>query len=240
MTTPAQARLAVVLDTGDDAAFTHGALAAHAPHAGRITLHPTPGTTSDATLAGDLLLALGKLPRLPGRFPHGRPPLWEAAAAWMAALEVTCLTVLRAHLLDERRLARLLGLQRQTGIRLTLVVHRPRLTAALTRALAGTGYTTVETRPGAGSPSMPWTGSSPTTVPGPAPAAASRGRSSTSSALHLLRRVRPRAPTSPTVCMRRHRTQLVPPPSRRPSSYAPRSSSSSLPAWTASTTPAAP
>ncbi|TDU73464.1 hypothetical protein [Streptomyces sp. KS 21] len=65
----------------------------------------------------------------------------------MAALEVTCLTVLRAHLLDERRLERLLGLQRQTGIRLTLVVHRPRLTAALTRTLAATGHTTVETLP---------------------------------------------------------------------------------------------
>ncbi|MFD9412662.1 hypothetical protein ACFWBN_37445 [Streptomyces sp. NPDC059989] len=79
MTTPATPRLAVVLDAGDDATFTHTALAAHAPHAGRITLHPTPGTTSDTALAGDLLLALGKPTHLPGRFltavRHcGRPP----------------------------------------------------------------------------------------------------------------------------------------------------------------------
>ncbi|MEU9256645.1 hypothetical protein AB0D66_33355 [Streptomyces sp. NPDC048270] len=57
------------------------------------------------------------------------------------------MTVLRAHLLDERRLERLLSLQRQTGVHLTLVVHRPRLTAALTRALATTGRTIVETLP---------------------------------------------------------------------------------------------
>ncbi|WP_280919106.1 hypothetical protein [Streptomyces sp. SPB4] len=137
--------MAVVLDCGDDAAFTHTALAAHAPHAGRITLHPAPGTTSDTALAGDLLFALGKPAHLPGRFPHGRPPLWEAASAWTTALAVTRLTVLRTHLLDERRLQRLLGLQRQTGIHLTLVVHRPRLTAALTRALAATGHTTART-----------------------------------------------------------------------------------------------
>ncbi|MEV8535810.1 hypothetical protein [Streptomyces sp. NPDC051211] len=145
MSPPATPRLAVVLDTGDDAAFTHAALAAHAPHAGRITLHPAPGTTSDTALASDLLFALGKPAHLPGRFPHGRPPLWEAASAWTAALALARLTVLRAHLLDERRLERLIGLQRQTCIHLTLVVHRPRLTAALTRALAATRYTTVST-----------------------------------------------------------------------------------------------
>ncbi|MFF3653616.1 hypothetical protein ACFYXV_33880 [Streptomyces sp. NPDC002181] len=141
MTTPVQARLAVVLDCGDDAAFTHEALAAHAPQAGRITLHPAPGTTSDTALAGDLLYALGKPAHLQGRFPHGRPPLWEAASAWTTALAVTRLTVLRAHLLDDRRLQRLLALRRQTGIHLTLVVHRPRLTAALTRALGPVPHT---------------------------------------------------------------------------------------------------
>ena len=56
MTPSATHRRAVVLDSGDDAAFTHTALAAHAPHAGRITLHPAPGTTSDTALAGDLLV----------------------------------------------------------------------------------------------------------------------------------------------------------------------------------------
>ncbi|MFI6690025.1 hypothetical protein [Streptomyces sp. NPDC050485] len=146
MTPPtAQPSLALVLDSGDDAAFTHSALAAHAPLAGRITLHPGPGTTGDTALAHDLLLALGKPAHIPGRFPHGRPPLWEAAAAWTTALAITRMTVLRAHLLNERRVHRILDLWRQTGIHLTLVVHRPRLTAALDRALADTGHTTVRT-----------------------------------------------------------------------------------------------
>ncbi|MCM1976495.1 hypothetical protein [Streptomyces sp. G1] len=133
--------LALVFDSGDDAAFTHSALAAHHPAAGRVTLHPGPGTTSDTALAHDLLLALGKPAHIPGRFPHGRPPLWEAASAWTTALAVTRLTVLRAHLLDERRLQRILTLWKQTAIHLTLVVHRPRLTVALDRALAGLPHT---------------------------------------------------------------------------------------------------
>ncbi|TDU73465.1 hypothetical protein EDD91_0005 [Streptomyces sp. KS 21] len=62
MTSPVQARLVVVLDCGDDAAFTHEALTAHAPHAGRITLHPTPGTTSDAALAGICFLPWASRP----------------------------------------------------------------------------------------------------------------------------------------------------------------------------------
>lgn len=137
--------LALVLDSGDDAAFTHSALAAHHPAAGRITLHPGPGTTRDTALAHDLLLALGKPVHIPGRFPHNRPPLWEAAAAWTTALEVTRLTVLRAHLLDARRLQRILTLWQQTAIHLTLVVHRPRLTSALDRALAGLPHTRATT-----------------------------------------------------------------------------------------------
>ncbi|MFE5675471.1 hypothetical protein ACFQ7B_04930 [Streptomyces erythrochromogenes] len=146
MTLPAApTNTAVVLDAGDDAAFTHAALAAHAPQAGRITLHPGPGTTSDTALASDLLHALDKPARLPGRYPYSRPPLWEAATAWTTALAITRLTVLRAHLLDQRRLQRLLGLQHQTGIHLTLVVHRPRPTAALHRALADSDHITVRT-----------------------------------------------------------------------------------------------
>ncbi|MFJ3966088.1 hypothetical protein [Streptomyces sp. NPDC090036] len=173
----ARTGLAVVLDSGDDAAFTHAALAAHAPQAGRITLHPGPGTTSDTALAHDLLQALGKPAHTPGSFSHGRPPLWEAAAAWTTALTVTRLTVLRAHLLDERRLQRLLGLWRQTGVHLTLVVHRPRLTAALHRALDPSDHTTVRTLTEAQvlylgdavSPSLP-----PAAPALPAPTAASR------------------------------------------------------------------
>ncbi|MFJ8313501.1 MULTISPECIES: hypothetical protein [unclassified Streptomyces] len=243
MTPPtAQPSLALVLDCEDDAAFTHTALAAHAPQAGRITLHPGPGTTGDTDLAHDLLLALGKPAHIPGRFPHGRPPLWEAAAAWTTALAVTRLTVLRAHLLNERRLHRILDLWRQTGIHITLVVHRPRLTAALDRALAATGHTTVRTLteahalyrggdtpgdtpprrlprrrpPGGGSPSNPWTAWSPTTAPGPAPLPAPRSRSSISSAQLPCRRRPPSPPCWPTVCTPRQLTRPAPRPSRQP------------------------
>ena len=89
--------VAVVLDRHHDVLHTHTALAAHHPPSGRITLHPGPGTTSETGLAHDLLVALGKPPLLPGRFPGGRQPAWEAATAWMSALGVPRLTVLRAH-----------------------------------------------------------------------------------------------------------------------------------------------
>ncbi|MFH9590117.1 hypothetical protein ACH4LS_33915 [Streptomyces luteogriseus] len=130
----------VVIDRHDDTLHTHTALAAHQPSSGRITLHPGPGTTSETGLAHDLLVALGKPPLLPGRFPGGRQPAWEAATAWMTALPATRLTVLRAHRLTARRTMRLLQLQAHTGIHLTLVCHRPHLPAALHQALRTADY----------------------------------------------------------------------------------------------------
>ncbi|WP_405504036.1 hypothetical protein [Streptomyces purpurascens] len=132
--------VAVVIDAGDDAVHTHTAMVAHHPSSGRITLHPGPGTTSETGLAHDLLAALGKPPLLPGRFPAGRQPAWEAAAAWITALPVTRLTVLRAHRLTARRTMRLLQLRALTGIHLTLVCHRPHLPAALHQALQTADY----------------------------------------------------------------------------------------------------
>ncbi|WLQ53634.1 hypothetical protein P8A21_39445 (plasmid) [Streptomyces poriferorum] len=130
----------VVIDPGDDVIHTHTALAAHHLPSGRITLHPGPGTTSETGLAHDLLAALGKPPLLPGRFPSGRQPAWEAATAWITALPVTRLTVLRAHRLTARRAMRLLQLQALTGVHLTLVCHRPYLPAALHQALRTADY----------------------------------------------------------------------------------------------------
>lgn len=133
--------LAVVLDAADDAAHTHSALAAHDLGAGRVTLHPGPGTSGETALGHDLLAASGKPPQLPGGFPGGRQPVWEAATAWIDALPVTRLTVLRAHRLTSRRIERLLYLREATGIHLTLVLHRPRPTAALDRALGPVPHT---------------------------------------------------------------------------------------------------
>ncbi|MFD4879571.1 hypothetical protein ACFWOB_40290 [Streptomyces sp. NPDC058420] len=132
--------VAVVIDPGDDAVHTHTALAAHHVPSGRITLHPGPGTTSETGLAHDLLAALGKPPLLPGGFPAGRQPAWEAATAWITAVPVTRLTVLRAHRLTARRTMRLLELRDFTGIHLTLVCRRPHLPAALHQALQTADY----------------------------------------------------------------------------------------------------
>jgi len=133
----------LVLDRYDDAAHTHAALAARDPVAGRITLHPGPGTTSDTALAHDLLAALGKPPLLPGRYPPGRQPAWEAATAWIHAMPAARLTVLRAHRLNAGRLERLLYLRDATGIALTLVCHRPHPPAALHRALHAVPHTVI-------------------------------------------------------------------------------------------------
>ncbi|MEU9797032.1 hypothetical protein AB0E27_41930 [Streptomyces sparsogenes] len=135
--------IALVMDPHDDAAHTHAALAAHHPPSGRITLHPGPGTTSDTALAHDLLAALGRPPLLPGRFPSGRQPAWEAATAWVTAQPVTRLTVLRAHRLTARRTERLLQLLAGTGIHLTLVCHRPRLPATLHQALQAVDHAVI-------------------------------------------------------------------------------------------------
>ncbi|MFJ2565723.1 hypothetical protein ACIO02_22665 [Streptomyces sp. NPDC087568] len=137
------AAVTLVMDPHDDAVHTHAALAAHHPPSGRITLHPGPGTTSDTALAHDLLAALGRPPLLPGRFPPGRQPAWEAATAWVTAQPVTRLTVLRAHRLTARRAERLLQLRAVTGIHLTLVCHRPRPPAALHQALRAVDYAVI-------------------------------------------------------------------------------------------------
>ncbi|MEV0912481.1 hypothetical protein [Streptomyces hokutonensis] len=123
------------LDPGDDVVHTRTALAAHHVPSGRITLHPGPGATSETGFAHGLLAALGKPPLLPGGFPAGRQPVWEAVTAWITALPVTRLSVLRAHRLTARRAMRLLELCALTGIHPTLVCHRPRLPAALHQAL---------------------------------------------------------------------------------------------------------
>ncbi|MEU1050719.1 hypothetical protein ABZ400_37090 [Streptomyces sp. NPDC005897] len=138
--TAAPPPVTVVTDRHDDVLHTHTALAAHHVPSGRITLHPGPGTTSETGLAHDLLAALGKPPLLPGGFPVGRQPAWEAATAWITALPVTRLTVLRAHRLTARRAMRLLQLRALTGIHLTLVCHRPHLPAALHQALQTADY----------------------------------------------------------------------------------------------------
>ncbi|MFE2519452.1 hypothetical protein [Streptomyces mirabilis] len=159
----------LVLDQYDDASHTHTALAAHAPAAGRITLHPGPGTTSDTALAHDLLAALGKPPLLPGRYPPGRQPAWEAATAWIHAMPAARLTVLRAHRLTTRRLERLLRLRAITGIGLTLVCHRPHPPTALHQALHAVPHTITSDLDTARSHYYDGASTASVSIPGPAP-----------------------------------------------------------------------
>ncbi|MFD9691535.1 helicase associated domain-containing protein [Kitasatospora sp. NPDC059088] len=131
----------LALDPGDDAACTRAALAAHDPAAGRITVHPTPGTTRADDLALDVLAALDKPYTPPGPWSRAHGLLWAATAAWILATPARHVTVLRAHLLAPPTWRLLLDLQQRTGIHLTLVCHRT-TPPALTAALHQTAHTT--------------------------------------------------------------------------------------------------
>jgi hypothetical protein len=146
---PAAPPVTVLLDPADDAAVLHAALAAHAPSAGRITVHPTPAA-SDTTLALDILAALGKPTELPGTQGAIGPPAWILAAAWILSLSEVRLTVLRAHLLDEASWSRLLTLRVRTGAHLLAVCHTRRPPAVMRNALRPVEYHTVSTDQGLG------------------------------------------------------------------------------------------
>ncbi|MFF4457268.1 hypothetical protein [Streptomyces goshikiensis] len=137
LTCPDPPPVTVIVDPGDDLVHTRAALAAHDPPAGRITVHPTPGTDSTLALAHDVLAALGKPVPVAGYRGHDTGPAWALAAAWILATGTTHLLLLRAHFLTQPRLDALLLLRRRTGLRLTLVVHTSRLPAGVDRILSG-------------------------------------------------------------------------------------------------------
>ncbi|MQS34580.1 hypothetical protein [Streptomyces katsurahamanus] len=125
----------MVHDEDDDKAFMDWALAAHAPAAGRITVHPAPAPAVPAALAHDLLRALGK--RLPWAgseegtcWMRDTRTAWRAVVAWVQALEIGHVLLTRAHLVTAAHLTRLFALAHLTGIRLTLVCHGPLAPAA--------------------------------------------------------------------------------------------------------------
>ncbi|MEH6376596.1 hypothetical protein V7793_20035 [Streptomyces sp. KLMMK] len=125
----------MIIDPYDDVVHTRAALASHAPHHGRLTVHPTPGVDAALALAYDVLAALGKPVPLAGYRPTDPAPAWSIAAAWILATPITHLTLLRAHLLTPHRFKDLLTLRRRTGIRLILVCHRRDLRAFLEHEL---------------------------------------------------------------------------------------------------------
>ncbi|MEV6319253.1 hypothetical protein [Streptomyces sp. NPDC051776] len=132
----------VLLDPDDDAAIMRAAPAAHHLRSGRITVHPTPGARS-ATLAFDILAALGKPPVLPGSWAGAGPPAWNIAGAWILTLPVTRLLLLRAHLLDAEGWQDLLTLRRRTGLHLVAVCHQSAMPAVMRAALREVEHTCI-------------------------------------------------------------------------------------------------
>ncbi|MEU6620810.1 hypothetical protein ABZ926_08485 [Streptomyces litmocidini] len=122
----------MLLDATDDVAVTRAALAAHHPPTGRITVHPAPATHHQA-LAFDILAALGKPPDVP-RGRQGQAA-WNTATAWIRALPVAQLTILRTHLLNAESLSRLFALPERTGVHLVAVCHTRHPPAAIRTAL---------------------------------------------------------------------------------------------------------
>ncbi|WP_406073137.1 hypothetical protein [Streptomyces virginiae] len=138
----------VVVDEQDDLFYTRAALEAHCPAEGRITVHPTPASSSPAALAHDLLYALGKRlapgPGSPDVWLDSVAAAWLAAAAWAQATGVRHVVVPRAHLLTLQRIDRLLAWRAATGVQLTLLWQRtakklPPALSQVERRLSGQG-----------------------------------------------------------------------------------------------------
>ncbi len=110
-----------VHDPDDDQACLHHLAALHAPGAGRVVCHPTPGATGPI-LARDLLEALGKRRDALTRARRAR----DGAAlvrVWMRAERVEHLVVLRAHRLHPQLLDAFAELSAATGPTVWLVWH---------------------------------------------------------------------------------------------------------------------
>ncbi|MFE9132161.1 hypothetical protein ACFYOF_43280 [Streptomyces sp. NPDC007148] len=117
--------MTIVVDEQDDLFYTRAALQAHRPEAGRITVQPTPASSSPAALAHDMLYALGKRlasgPNSPDIWLDSVKEAWLAAAAWTVATGVRHVVVTRAHLLTVRRIDQLLAWREAVGVQLTLL-----------------------------------------------------------------------------------------------------------------------
>ncbi|QXU56568.1 MULTISPECIES: hypothetical protein [unclassified Rhodococcus (in: high G+C Gram-positive bacteria)] len=114
----------VLLDREDDAHLTHTLLRAHTLASAVVTVHPTPGASTAAALADDLLLALGhSLDRAGADGASGPDSVWRAVTAWIRGDEIRHLIVLRAHRLSAAQHARLFRLRHDAGVHLVLVWH---------------------------------------------------------------------------------------------------------------------
>ncbi|MFF9788944.1 hypothetical protein [Streptomyces nigrescens] len=126
---PAARPVRLLLDGDDDHAVHRAAYQWADPARGRITVDPTPHTTSPAYLALDVLRAMGRETfSRPETERMSTDPAWRAVTCWTLACGLDEVIVLRAHRLTTERLRRLAAWRADTGIRLTLLAHTPEQT----------------------------------------------------------------------------------------------------------------
>lgn len=119
----------LLLDGDDDHAVHRAAHQRADPARGRITVDPTPHTTSPAYLALDVLRAMGRDGFLrPEAERMSTDPAWRAVTCWTLACGLDEVIMLRAHRLTTERLRRLAAWRADTGLRLTLLAHTPEQT----------------------------------------------------------------------------------------------------------------
>jgi transcriptional regulator with XRE-family HTH domain len=118
----------VIIDPADSLELAEFVGGLHDLEHGRVVCHPLPGGTGERWLAFDILAALGKDLTSFGAEHVGMRGWWWAEL-WMRAEEIGDVFVLRAHLLNQRALARLLELQLACGFQLWLNAARPPLCA---------------------------------------------------------------------------------------------------------------
>jgi hypothetical protein len=134
---PPQARpgaVTVLADPGDSPQAVAELAGRHDLDHGVAVCQPQPGATSPSVLAGDLLVALGKLPGALAA-EHLSRRGWELAALWLRAEAVQDLVVLHADRLPPGRWSDLATLAAASGTRVWLVTRTIGMTASQRAAL---------------------------------------------------------------------------------------------------------
>jgi len=151
------ASVTLVTAPRDDPHHLQEAFAAHRPHHGHITVHPTPGARNAAYLAHDIIRALGKHLPVPDAaldqptWMGHTDRSWRIAAAWSLTLGVTHLIVCRAHTVSIRQWEFLLAFSAHTRLHLTLLAGRP-VPTDVNRLLATIDHQRLDALPAAADP----------------------------------------------------------------------------------------
>jgi hypothetical protein len=124
----------VLADPGDSPQAVAELAGRHDLDHGVAVCQPQPGATSPSVLAGDLLVALGKLPGALAA-EHLSRRGWELAALWLRAEAVQDLIVLHADRLPPGRWSDLATLAAASGTRVWLVTRTIGMTASQRAAL---------------------------------------------------------------------------------------------------------